>query len=203
MSNVSRLAMEMVSAGYEGVQVLEDVSVEVSSGEIVAVLGPNGSGKSTLIKTFMGLTSLFGGKISWNDQDITRLPVHLRAFLGLAYVPQVDSVFPALSVLENLSMGAYLMPKRSIHGELERVLDLFPLLKERLGVRASSISGGEGKMLSLAAALMMRPRCLLLDEPTSDLAPVAIEAMFEKVRMVRNEYRMPLLLVQQNILRAL
>jgi len=197
------LAVEHVDAGYGRAQVLEDVSVRLSEHETVAVLGPNGSGKSTLVKTVMGLTTLHRGRIAWKAEDIGGLPVHARTLLGFGYVPQTQNIFPALSVLENLKLGAYASPATGAEGDLERVLDLFPRLKERLRIRAGNLSGGERRILSMATVLMLRPQCLLLDEPTTDLAPAMIDLVFDKIREIIREYHVPVLLVEQNVRQAL
>jgi ABC-type branched-subunit amino acid transport system ATPase component len=197
------LAVENVDAGYGRVQILEDVSVQLSHNETLAVLGPNGSGKSTLVKTVMGLTTLHRGRIAWNTKDIASLPVHARALLGFGYVPQTQNIFPTLSVLENLKLGAYVSPGTGAQDELERVLHLFPRLKERLRIRAGNLSGGERRILSLATVLMLRPQCLLLDEPTTDLAPAMIDVVFDKIREIIREYHVPVLLVEQNVPQAL
>src|SRR5207247_970633 len=148
------LAIEHIDAGYGGVHVLEDVSVQLSEHETLAVLGPNGSGKSTLVKTVMGLTTLHRGRIAWKAEDIGGLPVHARTLLGFGYVPQTQNIFPALSVLENLKLGAY-ASRAGEQDELERVLQLFPRLKERLRIRAGNLSGGERRILSIATVLML------------------------------------------------
>ena len=197
------LAVENVDAGYGSVQILEGVSVHLTHNETLAVLGPNGSGKSTLVKTVMGLTTLYRGSITWNTKDIVSLPVHARTLLGFGYVPQTQNIFPALSVLENLKLGAYVSSKTGEHDELERVLHLFPRLKERLRIRAGNLSGGERRILSLATVLMLKPQCLLLDEPTTDLAPAMIDVVFDKIQEIIREYHVPMLLVEQNVRQAL
>jgi branched-chain amino acid transport system ATP-binding protein len=197
------LQIEDLSAGYGRAHVLEGVSLQVGASETVAVLGPNGSGKSTLVKTVIGLTDVYRGRITWNRQDITGLPVHIRARAGLGYVPQTQNVFAALSVYENLTLGTSAAPDTSLHEEIGRVFTLFPRLKERRQVRAGTLSGGERRMLSVASALVTRPQCLLLDEPTSDLAPAIIDIIFEKIREIIAGYKIPVLLVEQNVRRAL
>ncbi len=197
------LAVEHVDAGYGSVQILEDVSVHLGRNETLAVLGPNGSGKSTLVKTVMGLTTLHRGRIAWNTEDIANLPVHARTLLGFGYVPQTQNIFPTLSVLENLKLGAYVSSRTGGQDELERVLHLFPRLKERLRIRAGNLSGGERRILSLATVLMLRPQCLLLDEPTTDLAPAMIDVVFDKIQEIIREYHVPVLLVEQNVRQAL
>jgi ABC-type branched-subunit amino acid transport system ATPase component len=151
----------------------------------------------------MGLTTLHRGRITWNTKDIVSLPVHARTLLGFGYVPQTQNIFPALSVLENLKLGAYLSSRTGEQDELERVLHLFPRLKERLRIRAGNLSGGERRILSLATVLMLRPQCLLLDEPTTDLAPAMIDVVFDKIQEIIREYHVPMLLVEQNVRQAL
>ena len=146
--------------------------------------------------------NLSGGQLKLLSLGIV-LTVHVRASLGLGYVPQTQNVFAGLSVYENLVLGAYEVLKGDVGQELDRVLHLFPRLKERSKLRAGNLSGGERRMLSLAAVLMMRPQCLLLDEPTSDLAPAMIGIIFEKIRDVIREYHIPVLLVEQNVRQAL
>lgn len=201
--NSPALCANSIDAGYGAVQILTGVSISVGADEIVAVLGPNGSGKSTLLKTLMGLTNLYKGEIFWHRKDLTRLRPYQRAKEGLGYVPQIENVFTALKVQENLEMGAYLRPASEVSEEMERVYALFPALRERKNVRAGNLSGGERRMLALASSLMMRPRCLLLDEPSSDLAPAMIDMVFEKINQVRNEYGIPILIVEQNVPRAM
>lgn len=200
---MSQLTLDSVSAGYGRVHILEELSLTLGSEEALGVVGPNGSGKSTLLKTIMGLTTLYAGTIKWGDYDLTLLPTHRRIPVGLGYVPQTNNVFSGLSILENLHMGAYLRPSGSVAGELERVFHLFPRLYERRSNRAGSLSGGERRMLALGMTLMSRPRCLILDEPTSDLAPAAIDVVFQKIREIREEYSLPMLIVEQNVHRVL
>jgi ABC-type branched-subunit amino acid transport system ATPase component len=200
---MSLLTVANVDAGYGSVPILEDISIQLGHDDTLAVLGPNGSGKSTLVKTIMGLTSLHRGSISWDTKDVTALPVHARTLLGFGYVPQTQNIFPALSVLENLKLGAYVSSKHDLREALEHVLEVFPRLKERLRIRAGNLSGGERRILSLATVLMLRPRCLLLDEPTTDLAPVMIDLVFDKIEQIIREYHVPVLLVEQNVRQAL
>jgi ABC-type branched-subunit amino acid transport system ATPase component len=197
------LTVENVSAGYGGVHILHDLSLHLAQGETLAVLGPNGSGKSTLIKTIMGQTDLYQGRVTWDRAVITNLPTYRRVLLGFGYVPQTQNVFPGLSVVENLTAGGLSTGKTSIIQRLDHIFHLFPRLKERRATRAGDLSGGERRMLALAAALIAEPKCLLLDEPTSDLAPVAIASIFEKIQEVIREYQVPALLVEQNVRRAL
>jgi ABC-type branched-subunit amino acid transport system ATPase component len=183
--------------------VLSNVTVSVAPGEISAVLGPNGSGKSTLIKSIMGLTTIYNGHVYWDGQDITTLQAHLRARKGLGYVPQTNNVFTSLMVQENLEVGAFDLNRSQVQTELERVFDLFPSLRDRRNMRAGGLSGGERRLLAIAGALMMRSRCLLLDEPSSDLSPAMIDVVFAKIQEVRRTYQLPILIVEQNVPRVL
>ena len=164
------LALDKVTAGYGLITVLNDVSIRLHPREIVAVLGANGSGKSTILKTSAGLTRVLSGAVSFAGADVTRWPAHRRAAEGLGYVPQTRNVFPDLTVADNLRMGAFLRPK-SFARDVEAVFALFPRIRERRRALACTLSGGERRMLSIALTLLLKPRALLLDEPSSDLSP--------------------------------
>jgi branched-chain amino acid transport system ATP-binding protein len=200
---MSTLEVHDVSAGYGPVLVLDGVSCGVAPDAVVALLGSNGSGKSTLIKTILGLTTLYRGSIRWDGQAIEHLPTHTRAQRGLGYVPQTDNVFADLTISENLRIGGYLQKKRVFKQQLEIVDALFPFLLKRSQTLGGSLSGGERRMLAIASCLMMSPRCLLLDEPTADLAPAAIDTIFAKIHEIRRTLGLPILLVEQNVRRAL
>jgi len=200
---VSGLKARDLSAGYGSVRVLHEVSLDVGLREAVGVLGPNGSGKSTFVKTIMGLTTLYEGSIEWEDDEIVRVQPWKLAARGIGYVPQMDNVFVRLGVEEQLELGGLRLPKKARREQIEQVYQLFPGLAERRKIAAGSLSGGERRMLAVGAALMERPRLLILDEPTSDLAPVAIDMMFEKIIQIREELDVALLLVEQNVRRAL
>lgn len=196
------LALAGVTAGYGAIPVLDGLDLAVRPGEIVAVLGPNGSGKSTALRTAMGLTRLFAGTVALAGVDVTREPAARRAARGLGYVPQVRNVFGDLSVLDNLRMGAYLRPGELAAGTA-RAFALFPRLAERRRVLARDLSGGERRMLAIALALLPGPRVLLLDEPSSDLAPALADAVFAAIARVHADLGVPVLLVEQNVARAL
>ena len=202
MSTQPVLAFEGVSAGYGKLGVLRDVALRLGEDEVVALLGANGSGKSTVLKTAIGLTQMSEGSIELRGEDITRLPPHRRAALGMGYVPQTRNVFGELSVLDNLRMGGFLYPA-SIRAGIEHVYELFPRLRERRHNRARDLSGGERRMLSIGLTLLLRPRLLLLDEPSSDLSPGMVTLVFEAIRRIRAETRIPVLLVEQNVRAAL
>src|SRR5262249_48699047 len=154
-----------VSAGYGETVVLEDVNLALTPGESISIIGRNGVGKSTLLSTIMGHTTLHRGAITLGDQSLNGMPVYRRSVCGIGFVPQEREIFPSLSVRENLEVGA-----RTGHWTIERICELFPNLKERLGNMGNQLSGGEQQMLSIARALMTNPTVLLMDEPTEGLA---------------------------------
>lgn len=203
MSGTKVLTARGVHAGYGKARVLNGVSLSVQSGQQVTILGPNGSGKSTMAKTLMGLTSMYDGEITWEDREISTWTTSRRARSGLGYVPQLDNTFPSLSVEENLSVGDQRLRGRARTARLEQQYVLFPRLKERRRVVAGHLSGGERRMLALASALMRKPELLILDEPTSDLAPAIIDAMFDTIALIRDTVGVPLIIVEQNVQRAL
>jgi ABC-type branched-subunit amino acid transport system ATPase component len=196
------LALDKVTAGYGLITVLNDVSIRLHPREIVAVLGANGSGKSTILKTSAGLTRVLGGAVSFAGADVTRWPAHRRATEGLGYVPQTRNVFPDLTVADNLRMGAFLRPK-SFARDVEAVFALFPRIRERRRALACTLSGGERRMLSIALTLLLKPSALLLDEPSSDLSPVMVDTVFEVIGRIHSELAIPILLVEQNVNKAL
>jgi len=202
MSEAAILELRKVTAGYGLITVLDEVGIALRPGEILAVLGANGSGKSTVLKTSAGLTRVLGGTIAFGGVDITRWPAHRRAAAGLGYVPQTRNVFLDLTVADNLRMGAYLRPK-SFAGDVEEVFALFPRIKERRRALAGTLSGGERRMLSIALTLLLRPRLLLLDEPSSDLSPAMIDIVFDAIARIHRDLSIPILLVEQNVNRAL
>lgn len=197
------LSVRDMRAGYGRSAVLNGVSLSVDHGETVALLGPNGSGKSTLAKTIMNLTTLYEGRTEWNGRDISQIPTWQRVRLGLGYVPQVDNVFRTLTVDENLLVGTDLFPKREAANRLAEIYALFSQLAARRRLKAGNLSGGERRLLAFATTLVQNPKLLILDEPTSDLAPAAIDLIFEKIREIRDRFGIPLLVIEQNVERAL
>jgi neutral amino acid transport system ATP-binding protein len=195
------LETEEVVAGYlPEVDILNGVSIKVREGEIVTVIGPNGAGKSTLIKTIFGLLHPRKGRIVFRGEDISGNKPHNCTRMGLSYVPQLDNVFPTLTVTENLEMGSL---DRSRTGEqMQRMYELFPRLGERKSQAAGTMSGGERQMVAMARALMPDPQVLLLDEPSAGLAPAFVEAIFEKVEDI-NRAGVTIVMVEQNARRAL
>jgi branched-chain amino acid transport system ATP-binding protein len=197
------LTVDRLEAGYASVQILQQVSFDIRGHEIVSLLGGNGAGKTTTVRALSGLIPAAAGRILFDEREITALPAHDRVAAGLVQVPEGRKVFPSLSVLENLELGAYLpQPKRRRRGSLERVMALFPLLKERSRQAAGTLSGGEQQMLALARGLMALPRLLILDEPSLGLAPLVVKEIFAAVEGVRRE-GVTVLLVEQNVPQAL
>jgi neutral amino acid transport system ATP-binding protein len=195
------LATDSLVAGYvREVDILNGVSIEVRKGEIVTVIGPNGAGKSTLIKTIFGLLHPRSGTIVFQGDDITVLKPHECTQRGLSYVPQLDNVFPSLTVEENLEMGS--LDTSTTDGQIERMYELFPRLGERRTQTVGTMSGGERQMVAMARALMPDPKVLLLDEPSAGLAPAFVDAIFEKVEDINRE-GVTLVMVEQNARRAL
>jgi neutral amino acid transport system ATP-binding protein len=200
-SDGALLATDAVVAGYlPEVDILNGVSIRVAEGEVVTVIGPNGAGKSTLIKTIFGLLRPRGGSIVFRDEEISGRRPHDITQLGLSYVPQLDNVFPTLTVEENLEMGS--LDRSTTDEQIERMYELFPRLGERRTQAAGTMSGGERQMVAMARALMPDPRVLLLDEPSAGLAPAFVDAIFEKVEDV-NRNGVTIVMVEQNARRAL
>ena len=199
--NGALLVTEDLVAGYvPEVDILDGVSFVVGEGEIATVVGPNGAGKSTLIKTIFGLLRPRAGRITLRGEDLTGLEPHSITRRGMSYVPQLDNVFPSLSVEENLEMGS--LERSRTRERIERMYELFPRLGERRTQAAGTMSGGERQMLAMARALMPQPHVLLLDEPSAGLAPAFVEATFENVREI-NEAGVTVVMVEQNARRAL
>lgn len=190
-----------VQTYYGHIHALKGVTLEVNAGEIVTLIGANGAGKSTTLKTISGLLTPRTGEIRLEGRKISTMPAHKVAAAGVAHSPEGRRVFPRMSVLENLHMGAFVHGKVD-DADLARVFDLFPRLKERIGQKAGTLSGGEQQMLAIGRALMAKPRLLLLDEPSMGLAPILVEQIFEIVVEV-NKQGTPVLLVEQNALMAL
>ncbi|MET9524694.1 ABC transporter ATP-binding protein [Streptomyces coeruleorubidus] len=196
------LAADDIVAGYvPGVDVLRGCSVEVRPGEVVGVIGPNGAGKSTLVKAVFGLLRVRGGTVRLRGEDVTGRPAHELVRRGVGYVPQLQNVFPTLTVEENLRMGVYLRPKDQAR-RVAAVEELFPVLADRRRQKAGAMSGGERQMLAMARALMMEPQLLLLDEPSAGLSPLHQDHVFDRCRMI-NSAGVAVLMVEQNARRCL
>jgi len=197
------LTLSAVSARYGSVPALSDVSIAVGEGEAVGLLGANGAGKSTTLRAISGLVRLTSGTITFLGTNIAALPPHGITALGIAHVPEGRQVFPELTVKENLEIGAYIASAKAERARtLERVFNLFPVLAERRKQLAGTMSGGEQQMLAVGRGLMLKPRLLMLDEPSLGLAPVVTDATFAKIAEIR-AMGTAILLVEQNVGRAL
>jgi ABC-type branched-subunit amino acid transport system ATPase component len=195
------LAIENVVAGYGEMQVLKGVSLRVEEGEIVSIVGPNGAGKSTVMKLVFGLLKPWEGSVRFDGNDISGLAPERIVRRGLCYVPQVENVFPTLTVEENLEMGAFILDG-PIAERKERVFELFPRLAERRRQRAGKMSGGERQMVAMGRALMLDPKLLMLDEPSAGLAPLLVDMIFQKVVDI-NRSGVAILMVEQNARKSL
>jgi len=191
-----------IAAGYvKGLNILQGVDLVVSEGEIISIIGPNGAGKSTLLKAIMGLINISAGRFFINGSDRTNLSTHKIVNEGIGYVPQVENVFPSLTIEENIEIGAWSLTKNR-KSSVTKVLEDFPLLSERKKEKAGNLSGGQRQILALARALVTSPNILLLDEPSAGLSPVAINEVFETIKEI-NDTGVSILLVEQNAKRAL
>jgi ABC-type branched-subunit amino acid transport system ATPase component len=196
------LKAENITAGYTTeVNILNDVDIRLQSGQIVSVIGPNGAGKSTLLKTIFGILKPANGKISLKDEDITGLKPDKVAKKGISYVPQVDNVFPSLTIQENLEMGAFIRDD-DYTPRLNEIYDLFPVLGERKKQKAGQLSGGQRQMVAMGRALMLDPQVLLLDEPSAGLSPKLVDMIFEKITDI-NKTGVSMIIVEQNAREAL
>jgi branched-chain amino acid transport system ATP-binding protein len=197
------LTLSAVSASYGSVPAVRDVSMTVGEGEAVGLLGANGAGKSTTLRAISGLIRLTSGSIAFLGTNLAALPPYKIAELGIAHVPEGRQVFPELTVQENLEIGAYIPSAKAERGRtLDRVLGIFPVLAERRKQQAGTMSGGEQQMLAVGRGLMLKPRLLMLDEPSLGLAPVVTDATFAKIQEI-HAMGTALLLVEQNVSRAL
>ena len=191
-----------IAAGYvKGLNILQGVDLIVNEKEIVSIIGPNGAGKSTLLKAIMGIINISGGRFFINGVEKTNTPTHQIVKEGVGYVPQVENVFPSLTIEENLEIGSWSV-KDNIKKSISKIFDDFPMLKERQKDKAGNLSGGQRQILALARALVTSPSILLLDEPSAGLSPVAIKEVFEIVKEI-NSRGVAILLVEQNATRAL
>jgi branched-chain amino acid transport system ATP-binding protein len=192
-----------MNVGYSGQQVLWDISVDVNYESIVCIIGANGAGKSTFVKAICGLAPLMSGNIMFKGKDITRMPIHSRAKERMILIPDERGLFPDMTVKENLLMGGYsVKDKEKTAQAIEWGYELFPVLKKRIHQNAGSLSGGEQQMLAMAKSLVGQPELLILDEPSSGLAPIIIDMMFESLKDIK-EKGITILLVEQNVRRSL
>jgi len=197
------LKIRDLESGYGRIQALRGIDLDVAEGEIVTLIGANGAGKTTLLMTLCGRPRATKGSITFDGTELTRLPTYQIVRRGIAHSPEGRRIFPRLTVYENLHMGAVTTDGSHFATDLERVLTLFPLLKERLTQRGGTLSGGEQQMLAIGRALMSRPRLLLLDEPSLGLAPLVVRQIFQIIREINREQKVTVFLVEQNAFHAL
>lgn len=196
------LSAKNVTAGYGTVPIIEDVSLDIATKEIAVIIGPNGAGKSTLLKTIFALTTLLSGEVEFEGRNITGLKTSALVPLGISAVPQSRNVFPTLTVDENLDIGTYAAPPPDKLATREKILTLFPDLRDKLKQPAGELSGGQRQMVAIARALMSEPRLLLLDEPTAGLSPAYLERIFDLLLDIRKT-GVTILMVEQNARQAL
>jgi branched-chain amino acid transport system ATP-binding protein len=197
------LEIENLRAGYGPIEVLKGISIEVGEGEIVTMIGANGAGKTTTLLSISGINRIRSGRIRFQGREIQTLPAHEIVRLGLCHSPEGRKIFPRLTVIENLQMGAFTRRDQDgVRRDLEHVFDLFPILRQRTSQQGGTLSGGEQQMLAVARALMGRPKLLLLDEPSLGLAPLVAKTIFEVIRRL-NQDGIAVLLVEQNARMAL
>ena len=200
---MTMLSITGVHAFYGHIEALRGVDVEVKHGEIVTLIGANGAGKSTLLMTICGNPRAAKGRIVFDGEDISAKPTHEIIRSGIAQAPEGRRIFPHMTVMENLLMGAITSEPRYLDEDLEKVFALFPILKERREQRGGTLSGGEQQMLAIARALMSRPRLLLLDEPSLGLAPMLVKQIFSVIKAINAEQNVTVFLVEQNAFHAL
>jgi len=197
------LRTEKLNAGYRELHILFDVDTEAKKREITCVVGPNGSGKSTLLKAIFGLATIHSGKVIFKDEEITKVPPHDKTKMGIAYLPQTDNVFTNLTVEENLKIAGYTLEKDELRDRIDLALEVFPELKYQMKRKAGTLSGGERQFLAIATALVRKAELLMLDEPTAQLSPKFAEIIFNKIVELRDRLGLTILLVEQNVKRAL
>ena len=196
------LELQDLQVSYGGIRALKGVSIQVNEGEIVSLIGANGAGKSTTLRAISGLERAQSGKILYNGEDITGKPSKYMVQNGLILVPEGRLIFPDMTVLENLKIGAYLRNDRDVEADIQRMYSLFPRLKERAWQMAGTLSGGEQQMLAVGRALMSKPKLLMMDEPSLGLAPLVVKDIFSIIRTIRDS-GVTVLLIEQNANAAL
>ena len=199
----SIIHVDDLNSGYVNSHVLFGVNFEVNEKQITVVVGPNGSGKSTLLKSIFGLCTVYSGVISFHGQAITGLAPHEVARKKIAYLPQVNNVFANLTIKENLTMASYTLDSKTQSDKLPEIFETFPVLKKYEKSKADTLSGGERQMLAMAMALIRQPQVMLFDEPTASLSPKLADEVLSKIKQIRDDYEITVILVEQNVKRAL
>ncbi len=203
MESEYAIRVKGIKSGYGHSNILFGVDFDAIKGQITVIIGPNGGGKSTLLKSIFGLCTIHGGFVEYFGKDITSKPPHVISRIGMAYLPQTNNVFTNLTVRENLSMAAYAISESVKLHRISKVLESFPFLQQRTRTKAGTLSGGQRQMLAMAMALMREPKVMLFDEPTANLSPkMALEVM-KKITQMRGEFDATVVLVEQNVRRAL
>jgi len=197
------IKVDKLNSGYGTSHVLFGVDFEAKNKEITIVVGPNGSGKSTLLKTIFGLCVIYSGKITFYNDTISGLMPHQVARRGIAYLPQLKNIFSNLTIRENLSMASYTLDSKIISERMPEIFETFPILKKYESTKADTLSGGERQMLAMGMALIRRPKVMLFDEPTANLSPKLASEVLNKIDHMRNEFGITVILVEQNVKRAL
>jgi branched-chain amino acid transport system ATP-binding protein len=197
------LKVNSISSGYGKLQILTDVSMEASPGEMTIVVGPNGSGKSTLLKSIAGLCNVYKGTVTMDGKTLSGHPPHVIARSGIAYLPQTESVFTQLSVTENFKMAAYTVSRNDFESRLKDSLEIFPQLNAYLTSKVVNLSGGERQMVAMTMALLRKPQIIMFDEPTANLSPKYISQVLKIIQSLAKDRQMTIVLVEQNAKRAL
>ncbi|MGI6160442.1 MAG: ABC transporter ATP-binding protein [Christensenellales bacterium] len=197
------LEIKGLCAGYSDLKVLFDVDLKVDEGEVVALVGSNGAGKTTLLRTISGLIPITAGKLEWYGEDLSKIPAHKRAEMGIAHILQGRGILGTLSIQDNLILGSYTKRTKAHRARLmEKVYDTFPILKKRMNLPAGTLSGGQQQMLAIGRAMMMEPKLLILDEPSLGLAPIVVDEVFRIIKAFK-EQGSSMLIIEQNLMKAL
>lgn len=199
----SIIEVDNLNSGYVNSHILFGINFEAKENEITIIVGPNGCGKSTLLKSIFGLCDVYSGDIRYNGQTITGLAPHQVARKKIAYLPQINNVFANLTIKENLTMASYTIDSSIQSGRLPEIFETFPILKKYEKSKANILSGGERQMLAMAMALIRQPKVMLFDEPTASLSPKLANEVLSKIKQIRDDYGITVILVEQNVKRAL
>jgi len=203
VESVRYLEVKKLYSGYGRTEILHGVSMYLDQQETVTIIGPNGAGKSTLIKAIMGYLPIYRGQVYWKGEDVTDLGPHDKIKKGFGYVPQLRNVFPSLSVKENLEIGGYIKSQQEVKKQVEKVLQFFPILGEKLNQKAGTLSGGQRQMLAMARALMTDPELLLLDEPSAGLSPKVSAEVFSIISDVQKKLGRAVVMIEQDAYQSL